>query len=168
MRLALALLLAGLAARLLALALARLRLFSVLLSYFDAPDLFSAMAIACLRLFTLPPLPPGPLLSSPCLTAPTYTFTSTGKMVVESKADMKKRGMRSTDLADALRRAGHARRWPICHFPILVSRRARDRQVKRSRPQRDFTNASSIRSTTHGQCWRMIWLVPPTTNKTEP
>ena len=35
------------------------------------------------------------------LTAPTYTFTSTGKMVVESKADMKKRGMRSTDLADA-------------------------------------------------------------------
>jgi len=35
------------------------------------------------------------------LTAPTYTFTSTGKMVVESKADMKKRGMRSPDLADA-------------------------------------------------------------------
>jgi phage terminase large subunit len=29
------------------------------------------------------------------LTAPTYAFTSTGKMVVESKADMKKRGMRS-------------------------------------------------------------------------
>ena len=28
------------------------------------------------------------------LTAPTYTFSSTGKMVVESKADMKKRGMR--------------------------------------------------------------------------
>ena len=35
------------------------------------------------------------------VTAPTYTFTSTGKMVVESKADMKKRGMRSPDLADA-------------------------------------------------------------------
>ena len=35
------------------------------------------------------------------LTSPTYTFTSTGKMVVESKADMKKRGMRSPDLADA-------------------------------------------------------------------
>ncbi len=35
------------------------------------------------------------------LTAPTYTFTSTGKMVVESKADMKKRGLRSPDLADA-------------------------------------------------------------------
>jgi phage terminase large subunit len=35
------------------------------------------------------------------LTAPTYTFSSTGKMVVESKADMKKRGMRSPDLADA-------------------------------------------------------------------
>ena len=28
-------------------------------------------------------------------------FTSTGKMVVESKADMKKRGLRSPDLADA-------------------------------------------------------------------
>ena len=35
------------------------------------------------------------------VTAPTYAFTSTGKMVVESKADMKKRGMRSPDLADA-------------------------------------------------------------------
>ena len=35
------------------------------------------------------------------LTAPTYTFSSTGKMVVESKADMKKRGLRSPDLADA-------------------------------------------------------------------
>ena len=35
------------------------------------------------------------------LTAPTYSFTSTGKMMVESKADMKKRGLRSPDLADA-------------------------------------------------------------------
>ena len=35
------------------------------------------------------------------LTGPTYTFSSTGKMVVESKADMKKRGLRSPDLADA-------------------------------------------------------------------
>jgi hypothetical protein len=35
------------------------------------------------------------------LTAPTYSFTSTGKMVVERKEDMKKRGMRSPDLADA-------------------------------------------------------------------
>ena len=35
------------------------------------------------------------------LTAPTYIFSSTGKMVVESKADMKKRGVRSPDLADA-------------------------------------------------------------------
>ena len=35
------------------------------------------------------------------LTSPTYSFTSTGKMVVESKADMKKRGLRSPDLADA-------------------------------------------------------------------
>lgn len=32
------------------------------------------------------------------LTAPTYTFSSTGKMVVEN---VKKRGMRSPDLADA-------------------------------------------------------------------
>jgi hypothetical protein len=46
------------------------------------------------------------------LTAPTYTFSSTGKMVVESKADMKKRGMRSPDLADAflLTFACHERR----------------------------------------------------------
>ena len=35
------------------------------------------------------------------LTGPTYAFASTGKMVVELKADMKKRGMRSPDLADA-------------------------------------------------------------------
>jgi phage terminase large subunit len=35
------------------------------------------------------------------LTAPTYSFTSTGKMVVECNADMKKRGVRSPDLADA-------------------------------------------------------------------
>jgi phage terminase large subunit len=32
------------------------------------------------------------------LTAPTYSFTSTGKMVVESKAELKKRGMRSPGL----------------------------------------------------------------------
>ena len=46
------------------------------------------------------------------LTAPIYTFSSTGKMVVESKADMKKRGLRSPDLADAflLTFAGHERR----------------------------------------------------------
>ena len=36
------------------------------------------------------------------LTAPTYGFTSTGKMVVESKADMKKRGLRSPDFGHAL------------------------------------------------------------------
>lgn len=36
------------------------------------------------------------------LVAPRYTFTSTGKIVVESKDGMKKRGMRSPDLADAL------------------------------------------------------------------
>lgn len=35
------------------------------------------------------------------LTSALYTFTSTGKIVVESKADMKKRGLRSPDLADA-------------------------------------------------------------------
>lgn len=48
------------------------------------------------------------------LTAPTYTFSSTGKMVVESKADMKKRGLRSPDLADALLLtfAGGDRRMP--------------------------------------------------------
>lgn len=35
------------------------------------------------------------------LTSPLYTFSSTGKIIVESKADLKKRGMRSPDLADA-------------------------------------------------------------------
>ncbi len=35
------------------------------------------------------------------LTQPLYTFTVTGKMVVERKEDMKKRGIRSPDLADA-------------------------------------------------------------------
>jgi hypothetical protein len=59
----------------------------------------------------------------------------------------------------ALHRAGHARRWPICHFPILVSRRPGDRQVKRSRPQRDFTNAISMRSILTANAGRMIWLV---------
>lgn len=53
------------------------------------------------------------------LTAPTYTFSSTGKLLVESKADMKKRGLRSPDLADAFlltfargdrRKAGRYRR----------------------------------------------------------
>lgn len=36
------------------------------------------------------------------LKAPTYTFSSLGKLVVESKADMKKRGLPSPDFADAL------------------------------------------------------------------
>lgn len=36
------------------------------------------------------------------LVAPTYTFTSAGKIKVESKGEMKKRGVRSPDLADAL------------------------------------------------------------------
>ena len=36
------------------------------------------------------------------LVAPRYTFTSTGKIVVESKDSMRKRGMRSPDLADSL------------------------------------------------------------------
>jgi phage terminase large subunit len=36
------------------------------------------------------------------LVAPRYSFTSAGKIVVESKDSMKKRGMRSPDLADAL------------------------------------------------------------------
>jgi hypothetical protein len=41
-----------------------------------------------------------------------YAFTSTGKIVVESKADMKKRGMRSPNLAYAflLTFAGNDRR----------------------------------------------------------
>lgn len=36
------------------------------------------------------------------LVAPTYTFTSNGRIKVEGKAEMKRRGMRSPDLADSL------------------------------------------------------------------
>ena len=36
------------------------------------------------------------------LVAPTYTFVSSGKIKVEGKAEMKRRGMRSPDLADAI------------------------------------------------------------------
>lgn len=36
------------------------------------------------------------------LVAPTYSFLSNGKLKVEAKADLKKRGMRSPDLADSL------------------------------------------------------------------
>lgn len=36
------------------------------------------------------------------LTAPTYDFTVQGKILVESKADIKKRGLPSSDVADAL------------------------------------------------------------------
>ena len=36
------------------------------------------------------------------LVAPTYAFTSNGRIKVEGKAEMKRRGMRSPDLADAL------------------------------------------------------------------
>lgn len=36
------------------------------------------------------------------IVAPTYTFTSNGKIKVEGKQDMKRRGMRSCDIADAL------------------------------------------------------------------
>lgn len=36
------------------------------------------------------------------LVSPTYTFTSSGKIKVEGKEQMKKRGMRSPDIADAL------------------------------------------------------------------
>jgi hypothetical protein len=59
------------------------------------------------------------------LTAPIYTFTSTGKMVVESKSDMKKRGLRSPDLADAflLTLAGQDKR--------------RTRQYRRPEPRRE-------------------------------
>jgi len=35
------------------------------------------------------------------LTAPLYSFSSAGRIIVESKDDMKKRGLRSPDLADA-------------------------------------------------------------------
>ena len=36
------------------------------------------------------------------LLGPTYSFTSNGKIKVEGKSEMKRRGMRSPDIADAL------------------------------------------------------------------
>jgi hypothetical protein len=36
------------------------------------------------------------------LAVPTYSFNAAGKMVLESKDDIKKRGLRSSDLGDAL------------------------------------------------------------------
>ena len=36
------------------------------------------------------------------LCSPTYTFTSTGKIKVEGKSELKRRGLRSPDIADAL------------------------------------------------------------------
>jgi hypothetical protein len=49
------------------LALANMRLFSPLLWYFDAPASLNAIAMAYLRRLTLPPHPPRPILSAPCL-----------------------------------------------------------------------------------------------------
>jgi hypothetical protein len=43
------------------------------------------------------------------LTAPTYKFTSNGKVQIESKDDLKKRGVPSPDLADAFNLALYAR-----------------------------------------------------------
>ena len=60
------LLLGGFAFRFFALRLVKFSRFSFGLSYLEAPASFNAMAIACRRLFTLPPFPSGPLLSSPC------------------------------------------------------------------------------------------------------
>lgn len=43
------------------------------------------------------------------LTAPTYKFNSSGRLVIESKEDMKKRGVPSPDVADALALGLYAR-----------------------------------------------------------
>jgi phage terminase large subunit len=43
------------------------------------------------------------------LTAPTYKFTSNGKVQIESKDDLKKRGVPSPDVADAFNLALYAR-----------------------------------------------------------
>ena len=54
-------------ARSLALVLARFFVFFAVLTRLLAPASDNAMAIACLRFFTLPPFPFGPLFNSPCL-----------------------------------------------------------------------------------------------------
>jgi hypothetical protein len=45
------------------------------------------------------------------LVGPTYEFRSNGKLKLESKEDMKKRGLRSPDIADALGLAVYPRDW---------------------------------------------------------
>jgi phage terminase large subunit len=45
------------------------------------------------------------------LVGPTYEFRSNGKLKLESKEDMKKRGLRSPDIADALGLAVYPRQW---------------------------------------------------------
>lgn len=62
------------------------------------------------------------------LTGPTYDFTSTGKIVVEPKKEMKKRGLRSPDLADAF---------------LLTFAGGLDRPVERKRRFRDEISASA-------------------------
>jgi phage terminase large subunit len=57
------------------------------------------------------------------LTAPTYKFDSTGKLKIESKDDMKARGLNSPDKADAL----------ILTFATSVQPCARDHEGKRLR-----------------------------------
>lgn len=70
--------------------------------------------------------PDGALIAE--LTAPTYDFTSTGKIVVEPKKEMKKRGLRSPDLADAF---------------LLTFAGGLDRPVERKRRFRDEISASA-------------------------
>lgn len=58
------------------------------------------------------------------LTTPLYSFTSSGKIVVESKDDLKKRGVRSPDLADAF----------LLTFAGGLQRRAPKQRWKDTRP----------------------------------
>lgn len=55
------------------------------------------------------------------LLAPTYSYDAAGRLAIESKADLKKRGLPSTDLADALALTFAQ---PVAH-PDLAARRPR-------------------------------------------
>ena len=79
------------------------------------------------------------------LTSPTYAFTSTGKMVVETKADMKKRGLRSPDLADA----------------FLLTFACGERKIERYRRPVRRCSAGLRRACYVWSCHSKVWASPP-------
>lgn len=70
------------------------------------------------------------------LVAPEYGFTSTGKIQLESKEDIKKRGLASPDLADALALTFTAPVMPKSHNPVPQAQNERYNPLNRHRRNR--------------------------------